>query len=75
MLGHPHKAPKTVKKLFDEIDNQEPRVELNLYVVGYEDEDQVPAHAPHDDEPDDHTAEGPEPSADPSVPEPEEEQS
>jgi alpha,alpha-trehalose phosphorylase len=29
-------------------------IELNLYVTGYEDEEQVPAHAPHDDEPDDH---------------------
>ena len=38
-IGHPHKAPKPVKKLFDEIDGREERVELNLYVVGYEDED------------------------------------
>jgi succinate dehydrogenase / fumarate reductase, iron-sulfur subunit len=36
-LGHPHKAPKEVKKLFDEIDGGEENVELNLYVVGYED--------------------------------------
>jgi succinate dehydrogenase / fumarate reductase iron-sulfur subunit len=76
-LGHPHKAPKDVKKLFDEIDGQEHRVELNLYVVGYEDEDQVSDHAPHDDEPDDHSsearaAEAP-PAAEPSVPEPEDE--
>jgi succinate dehydrogenase / fumarate reductase iron-sulfur subunit len=57
MVGHPHKAPKSVKKLFDEIDkSDEPRVELNLYVVGYEDEEQVPEHAPHDDEPDDHVS-------------------
>jgi succinate dehydrogenase / fumarate reductase iron-sulfur subunit len=56
-LLHPHKAPKEVKKLFDEIDGQDQRVELNLYVTGYEDEDQVTEHAPHDDEPDDHVSE------------------
>jgi succinate dehydrogenase / fumarate reductase, iron-sulfur subunit len=66
ILGHPHKAPKSVKKLFDEIDNHEPRVELNLYLVGFEDD--APDRAPHDDEPDDHVA--PDAGA-----EPEEEQS
>ena len=39
-LGHPHKAPKALKKLFDEIDGKEQRVELNLYVSGYEDDDE-----------------------------------
>ena len=34
---------KEVKKIFDEIDGREQRVELNLYVTGYEDEDQVDA--------------------------------
>jgi succinate dehydrogenase / fumarate reductase iron-sulfur subunit len=38
VLLHPHKAPKEVKRLFDEIEGQEERVELNLYVVGYEEE-------------------------------------
>src|SRR5471032_222479 len=38
VLLHPHKAPKAVKRLFDEIEGQEERVELNLYVVGYEPE-------------------------------------
>ncbi len=42
-LGHPHKAPKEVKKLFEEIDGKEQRVELNLYVSGYEVEDEGPA--------------------------------
>jgi succinate dehydrogenase / fumarate reductase, iron-sulfur subunit len=37
-LGHPHKAPKEVKRLFDEIEGREERVELNLYVSGYEDD-------------------------------------
>jgi succinate dehydrogenase / fumarate reductase iron-sulfur subunit len=68
VLGHPHKAPKPVKKLFDEIESEQPRVELNLYVVGYEDD--APDHVPHDDEPDDHS-----PAAEvaeaPSVPDPE----
>jgi len=36
-LGHPHKAPKEVRGLFDEIEARERRVELNLYVTGYED--------------------------------------
>jgi succinate dehydrogenase / fumarate reductase, iron-sulfur subunit len=37
-LGHPHKAPPEVKKLFDTIDGKPTRYELNLYVSGYEDE-------------------------------------
>jgi succinate dehydrogenase / fumarate reductase, iron-sulfur subunit len=37
-LGHPHKAPAEVKKLFDTIDGKPQRYELNLYVSGYEDE-------------------------------------
>jgi succinate dehydrogenase / fumarate reductase iron-sulfur subunit len=37
-LGHPHKAPEDVRKLFDEIDGRPQRDELNLYVTGYEDE-------------------------------------
>ena len=37
-LGHPHKAPPEVKKLFDTIDGKPKRYELNLYVSGYEDE-------------------------------------
>ncbi len=45
-LGHPHKAPKEVKELFDEIDGREPRIELNLYVSGYEDEPETPPSAP-----------------------------
>jgi succinate dehydrogenase / fumarate reductase iron-sulfur subunit len=39
-LLHPHKAPKEVKALFDKIDGKEQRDELNLYVTGYEDEEQ-----------------------------------
>ena len=56
LLLHQHKASPAVKKLFDEIDSKPQREELNLYVSGYEDEDEVPAHAPHDDEPDDHVS-------------------
>ena len=36
-LTHPHKAPAEVKRLFEEIEGREERVELNLYVTGYED--------------------------------------
>jgi succinate dehydrogenase / fumarate reductase iron-sulfur subunit len=51
VLTHPHKAPKEVKALFDSIEGQEKRVELNLYVSGYEDEPEpasgdVPTPAP-----------------------------
>jgi succinate dehydrogenase / fumarate reductase iron-sulfur subunit len=48
ILLHPHKAPKEVKKIFDEIEAREQRVELNLYIVGIDDE---PDRAPHTDEP------------------------
>jgi succinate dehydrogenase / fumarate reductase iron-sulfur subunit len=36
-LLHPHKAPKEVRALFDEIEGRGERIELNLYVTGYED--------------------------------------
>src|SRR4051795_203840 len=37
-LLHPHDAPKEVKRIFDQIHEKEERNELNLYVVGYEDD-------------------------------------
>jgi succinate dehydrogenase / fumarate reductase iron-sulfur subunit len=37
-LLHSHKAPQEVRRLFDRIEGREQRVELNLYVTGYEDE-------------------------------------
>jgi succinate dehydrogenase / fumarate reductase iron-sulfur subunit len=37
-LLHPHKAPKEVKRIFDDIEGREERYELNLYVTGYEDD-------------------------------------
>ena len=37
-LLHPHKAPKEVKRIFDTIEGREERIELNLYVTGYEDD-------------------------------------
>jgi succinate dehydrogenase iron-sulfur subunit len=57
-LGHPHKAPDEVKRLFDAVDGREERVELNLYVSGYE------------DEPDQATPDERQPPAEPSAPEP-----
>jgi succinate dehydrogenase / fumarate reductase, iron-sulfur subunit len=57
-LLHTHKAPKEVKRLFDEIDGREERVELNLYVTGYEDEPEQATPAER------------EPPAETSVPEP-----
>ena len=44
-LGHPHKAPPEVKKLFDAIDGKAQRYELNLYVSGYEDDPETEAAA------------------------------
>ena len=43
LLLHQHKAPPEVKRLFDEIDGRKERVELNLYVTGYEDEEELEA--------------------------------
>ncbi len=37
-LLHPHKAPKEVQRIFDQVEGREERIELNLYVTGYEDE-------------------------------------
>jgi succinate dehydrogenase / fumarate reductase iron-sulfur subunit len=37
-LLHSHKAPKQVKRIFDEVEGREQRNELNLYVSGYEDD-------------------------------------
>ncbi len=38
-LLHPHKAPKEVKRIFELVEGRDERVELNLYVSGYEDEE------------------------------------
>ena len=37
-LLHKHKAPKEVKRIFRDIHDREERYELNLYVVGEEEE-------------------------------------
>jgi hypothetical protein len=58
LLLHAHKAPAEVKRLFDTIDSKPQRNELNLYVSGYED----------DDEPHTEGAEGREPSDEQSAP-------
>ena len=42
-LLHPHKADKAVKKIFEHVHERETRYELNLYVVG-NDEDLEPDH-------------------------------
>jgi succinate dehydrogenase iron-sulfur subunit len=51
-LMHPHKAPPEVRKLFDEIDGREQRVELNLYVTGYEDAPENQSGTAGEDAPD-----------------------
>jgi len=38
-LLHPHKAPKDVRRIYDVVEGREERLELNLYVVGEEDEE------------------------------------
>jgi succinate dehydrogenase / fumarate reductase, iron-sulfur subunit len=43
LLLHQHKAPQEVKRLFDEIDGRQERIELNLYVTGYEEEEDLEA--------------------------------
>jgi succinate dehydrogenase / fumarate reductase iron-sulfur subunit len=37
-LLHPHKAPKDVKRIFRQVHEKDERYELNLYVVGFEDD-------------------------------------
>jgi succinate dehydrogenase / fumarate reductase iron-sulfur subunit len=40
-LLHKHKAPKEVKRIFERVHQQDERFELNLYVTGYEDEEET----------------------------------
>ncbi len=49
MLGHkiPSDALKQVKRIYNTVEGRGERVELNLYVSGYEDD---PTHAPHSDQ-------------------------
>jgi succinate dehydrogenase / fumarate reductase, iron-sulfur subunit len=48
-LLHPHKADKAVKRIFEHVHDKDDRYELNLYVVGYEDdlEEETTGHAEH----------------------------
>ena len=39
-LLHEHKAPKDVKRIFEQVHEKSERYELNLYVVGYEDDEE-----------------------------------
>jgi succinate dehydrogenase / fumarate reductase iron-sulfur subunit len=41
-LLHEHKAPKEVKRIFEHVHDKDERYELNLYVVGYEDDAEPP---------------------------------
>jgi succinate dehydrogenase / fumarate reductase iron-sulfur subunit len=40
-LLHRHKAPAEVKRIFRQVEDKTERYELNLYVVGYEDEEEA----------------------------------
>jgi succinate dehydrogenase / fumarate reductase, iron-sulfur subunit len=42
-LLHQHKAPKEVKRIFERVHDEDVRHELNLYVVGYEDDETTEA--------------------------------
>src|SRR3954451_16977702 len=48
-LLHKHKAPKEVKRIFRDVHDREEPVELNLYVVGEEDEPDTTGEAQHAD--------------------------
>src|SRR3954464_9147849 len=48
-LLHPHKAPQDVKRIFETVDGKSERFELNLYVVGYEDEEEAAGGQEHAD--------------------------
>ena len=45
-LFHPHKASHDVKRIYKQVHGREERYELNLYVVGKEDEDERPQGKP-----------------------------
>jgi len=49
-LTHPHKAPKEIGQIFDEVEGREERVELNLYVTGYEDAPESEAGVQEDEQ-------------------------
>jgi succinate dehydrogenase / fumarate reductase, iron-sulfur subunit len=40
-LLHPHKAPKEVKRIFEQVEGRGERYELNLYVVGVEEDEEA----------------------------------
>jgi succinate dehydrogenase / fumarate reductase, iron-sulfur subunit len=42
-LLHTHKAPPEVKRLFDDIEGRPERIELNIYVTGYEEDEDFEA--------------------------------
>jgi succinate dehydrogenase / fumarate reductase iron-sulfur subunit len=53
ILGHklPSEDLKNVKQIYSVVEGHDKRNELNLYISGYEDEEEHPEHAPHDDSP------------------------
>ncbi len=46
LLLHAHKAPQGVRRIYEEVEERDERLELNLYVTGYEDDDQPATAAP-----------------------------
>jgi hypothetical protein len=53
LLGHklPSQDLKAVKQIYNVVEGRDKRNELNLYISGYDDEEEHPEHAAHDDSP------------------------
>jgi succinate dehydrogenase / fumarate reductase iron-sulfur subunit len=53
LFGHkiPNDDLNAVKKIYETVEGRDQRQELNLYVTGYEDEEEHPEHAAHSDDP------------------------
>ncbi|HWC87118.1 MAG TPA: succinate dehydrogenase/fumarate reductase iron-sulfur subunit [Solirubrobacteraceae bacterium] len=53
VLLHPHKAPREVKEIFKKVEGRPERLELNLYISGYEDAEDILEESPvaHTDAP------------------------
>jgi succinate dehydrogenase / fumarate reductase iron-sulfur subunit len=84
LLLHEHKAAPEIKRIFETVEGREERVELNLYVSGYEDEPEETGGAAKETKPAGEKAQagpeaagaaGREPAAESSVPETAEAQS
>jgi succinate dehydrogenase / fumarate reductase iron-sulfur subunit len=53
IFGHklPSEDMKEIKQIYDVVEGREQRTELNLYITGWDDEEEHPEHAAHSDDP------------------------